>query len=286
MSDTHRDRSDGWKHAKITGHQNEEIVCQLINEDANIQKRILICAHKNDRTFINATCGGLNEKNVPSILKGTTKSKTDIYVNLDNSETINISLKKERNGQVYLIGPERFIEGFEKQYSKIIPSDVRRGIGLFWGFEDDVVEIISSYSTKYKDYELRKHRLVAETLKEYSAEISETLVNWFAENIGDLFTFCFSRGLAQNKSDWADLVWYRNQISDDGEDVDTLLNIKDMSNKLKSTSEYGNKTGGSTIQLPFGMVQWHSPTKKIPGDMQFHHSYEKIINLLDNLNKK
>ena len=58
-----------------------------------------------------------------------------------------------------------------------------------------------------------------------------------------------------------------------------------MSNKLKNESEYGNKTGGSTIQLPFGMVQWHSPTKKIPGDMQFHHSYEKIMELLNEWEK-
>ena len=41
-------------------------------------------------------------------------------------------------------------------------------------------------------------------------------------------------------------------------------------------TEYGNVGGGTTIQLPFGFVQWHSPTKKIPGDMQFHHNHEKI----------
>ena len=285
MSDEHRDRAEGWKHAKLTGHKNEEIVCDLINQDEDIQKRILICAHKYDGIFVKASCGGLNETNVPSILGGTTKSKTDIYVLLDNRETINISLKKERGGQVYLIGPERFIEGFEKQYSKKIPDEVKKGIGLFWGFDDDVIDIIARYSTKYKDYETRKHRLVAETLKEYDVELSDTLVKWFADNIADLFTFCFSRGLAQNESDWADLVWYRNEISEDGEDVDTLLNINDMSNKLKNESEYGNKTGGSTIQLPFGMVQWHSPTKKIPGDMQFHHSYEKIMELLNEWEK-
>ena len=38
---------------------------------------------------------------------------------------------------------------------------------------------------------------------------------------------------------------------------------------------YGNNNGGTTIQLPFGFVQWHK------GQMQFHHSYEKIRNLLN-----
>lgn len=277
----HRDRAEGWKHAKITGHKNEEIVCELINEDEDIQKRILIAAHKYDRIFVHATCGGLNESNVPSIFGDTTKSKTDIYVKLDNGETINISLKKEKGGQVYLIGPRRFISGFEKQYGIKIPNDVQRAIGLFWGCEDDVIDIVARYSTTYKDYETRKHRLVAETLQEYDIELSDSLIEWFSNNIANLFDFCFSKGLAANKKDWAHLVWYRNEISEDGEDVDTILNINDLKNKLTNSSEFGNKTGGSTIQLPFGMVQWHSPTKKIPGDMQFHHSYEKIMEAIE-----
>lgn len=281
----HRDRAEGWKHAKLTGHKNEEIVCELINKDKDIQKRILIAAHKDYETFVHAACGGLNETNVLSIFGDTTKSKTDIYVQLDNGETINISLKKEKGGQVYLIGPRRFIEGFEKQYNVKIPDDIQRAIGLFWGCEDDVIDIVARYSTIYKDYETRKHRLVAKTLKEYDIELSDSLIEWFSRNIANLFDFCFSKGLAANEKDWAHLVWYRNEISEDGEDVDTLLNIKDLKNKLANFSEFGKKTGGSTIQLPFGMVQWHSPTKKIPGDMQFHHSYEKIMEAIKEYEK-
>lgn len=37
---------------------------------------------------------------------------------------------------------------------------------------------------------------------------------------------------------------------------------------------YGYKNGGTTIQLPFGFVQWHQSS------MQFHHSFDKIRNIL------
>jgi len=285
MSGEQRNRAEGWRHAKNSGHRNEEIVCKLINEDKEIQNRILTAAHRDDRVFIRAHCGGVNEENVPSVFGDTTKSKTDIYVDLDDGGTINISLKKEKGGQVYLISPHRFINGYEKQYDHPIPEDVQRAMGLFWGFEDDVIEIIARHSTTHKDYEIRKHRLVADTLKKYDIELSNTLIDWFANNIGNLFDYCFSKGLAIRGSDWAQLVWYRNEISEDGEDVDTLLNITDLQNLLSNSSEYGNRTGGSTIQLPFGMVQWHSPTKKIPGDMQFHHSYDKIITIINERDK-
>ena len=37
---------------------------------------------------------------------------------------------------------------------------------------------------------------------------------------------------------------------------------------------YGTSNGGTTIQLPFDFVQWHQK------QLQFHHSYEKIYNLI------
>ena len=37
---------------------------------------------------------------------------------------------------------------------------------------------------------------------------------------------------------------------------------------------YGTKNGGTTIQLPFGHLQFHQ------GGLQFHHNYEKIKELI------
>ena len=38
---------------------------------------------------------------------------------------------------------------------------------------------------------------------------------------------------------------------------------------------YSSTNGGTTIQLPFGFVQWHK------GQLQFHHSFYKLCDMLD-----
>ena len=74
------------------------------------------------------------------------------------------------------------------------------------------------------------------------------------------------------------MIWYVNEL--DENDMDDMFHVNDIKASLRPTAEYGTRTGGSTIQLPFGFVQWHSPTKVIPGCMQFHHSFEKIKELM------
>ena len=37
-----RNRAIGWKHAKITGHENEHLISNLILNDSKIQKTYLI----------------------------------------------------------------------------------------------------------------------------------------------------------------------------------------------------------------------------------------------------
>lgn len=59
-----------------------------------------------------------------------------------------------------------------------------------------------------------------------------------------------------------------------------MINIDDAKKCMENKAFYGTRTGGSTIQLPFGFVQWHSPKKIIPGEIQFHHKYNEIINFL------
>lgn len=119
MSDNqHRNRGEGWKHAKISGHENEDAVYDEILENVELKNRILHAAHKENRKIVSIDVGGLNEKDVPSVMGDKTKSKSDIKVNLDNGETIGISVKKSLSGQVYLIGIDRFIQGYEKQFGE------------------------------------------------------------------------------------------------------------------------------------------------------------------------
>lgn len=275
MNDEHRNRASGWKHAKLTGHENESILENLMLNDNETQNDFLEKVGKLGHKITHVDVGGLCEKDVPCIFDGEkTKSKTDMHIILDDGSKYNVSIKKSLAGQVYLINAARFMNGFEIQYNTTIPDSVKRAIKLFWGYSDDVPQIVELYGTQ-KPYETRKHRLVGDTLKKYDYKLYEALLTWFKQNIANIADFCFSRGLAKNESDWANVVWYRNELGEN--DVDDIFYLPSLYEKFKKCAEtettYGKIGGGTTIQLPFGFVQWHSPTKKIPGDMQFHHKY-------------
>lgn len=279
MSNTRRNRAEGWQHAKVTGHKNEEKIAELIKSNFAMQKRLLECAHL-DSAKISVTkieYGGLCESEVDCILGGKTKSKTDISLHLSNGNNLNVSIKKDDGGQVFLIGIERFVSGFEAQYKKQIPQNVKRAITLYFGSASDTREIISKYGVK-KSFEKRKNRLVAQTLRSYDVKLAEALIDWFNENICEIFDFCFAKGLAKNQGDWAEIVWYKNMFGENS--FDTMIYLPDML-QIPKNVEYGNRNGGSTIQLPFGFVQWHSPKNIIPGNLQFHHTYKKMLELCE-----
>ena len=57
-------------------------------------------------------------------------------------------------------------------------------------------------------------------------------------------------------------------------DTDAIFPIEDPCSAAQRAAKretcYGTAYGGTTIQLPFGFVQWHQ------AKMQFHHQYEKV----------
>lgn len=238
-----RNRASGWKYAKISGHKNESIIESLMNSDEKYQKAFLNKIGNPNSVIKHIETGGIYEKDVECIFEEKkTKSKTDMKVFLDDGSTYNISIKKSLGGQVYLISDSRFIEGFEKQYNIEIPSAVKRGIQLFWGSASDTKDLIDKYGTK-KNYEYRKNRLVADTIKKYDSNLYTILLNWFAENTYLIADFCFSKGLACNKYDWADFIWYKNELGENK--IDDIFSIHDLCSALQeiamSTTSYGTR---------------------------------------------
>ncbi len=272
-----RNRSKGWQHAKKSGHENERLLCALVSSNITIQQQLLSCAGMTHAKIESVQYGGLCETDVDCILGGKTKSKTDMWLLLSDGERLNVSIKKDPGGQVFLIGIERFIEGFELQYNQCIPQKVKEALRLYFGSSPDISNIIQAFSTVNRKLEERKHRLVAETLKAYDTGLYTCLIEWINLNIKELFDFCFVRGLTSNPSDWAQIVWYKNVIGE--YNLDTMFYLPTLMKKIPASAEYGKRNGGSTIQLPFGFVQWHSPRKVIPGSIQFHHSYKKLSSL-------
>ena len=225
--------------------------------------------------------GGLHETNVPSVNgKRKTKSKTDLKIYLESGRVINISIKKSLGGQVYFVGASLFIDTFEKQFGKIIPDPVKRGIQLFWAGARDAVQIIEQYADQEAednyDLQLRHKSLNATTLKAYSAELHRTLLAWFRDNAYELTKLSFAMGAARDQVEWSDYVWYINLLGE--HQMDAIFSIEALAKAVAGAAAddtaYSTKNGGTTILLPFGFVQWHQ--KK----MQFHHKYALISNLL------
>lgn len=275
-----RDRAAGWQYAKLSGHKNEDLVKNLLDTDkdfaASLLKRI-------DRPFANilrTTIGGLHETNVPSVNGRKTKSKTDLKVFLDTEEVINISIKKSLGGQVYFVRAGLFIDTFEKQFKTQIPDDVRRAINLFWATAKDAVEIIEKYGdkaiAKNYDLQLRHKSLNATTLKAYSEQLYNALLQWFTDNAYKLAKLSFSMGAVKDRKEWSDYVWYINLLGENK--ADDIFHIVDICNAVRRVTNdetyYGSSYGGTTIQLPFGFVQWHQK------QLQFHHSYDKLCSIL------
>jgi hypothetical protein len=280
-----RNRSEGWKHAKISGHTNESVITSKINNNKlyqeNLKKRLNL-----DSDIKTANEGGLKEKNVQDVFGASTKSKTDLKMTLINNKKINLSIKKSLGGQVYLIGVDRFINGFEIQFKCKVPQNIKRSFKLFFAGADDTLKIIENTEVdnikdkkkeKIKKYEMRKNRITWITFKKYDLKLSNTFIEWFKDNISNIFLFCFERGLSKNKSEWADYVWYKNELEENN--VDAIFNISKLSKiidnkKFKSMIVPGKSLGGTTIQLPFGSVQWHL------GQIQFRHDLNLMRKIL------
>ena len=274
-----KNRSEGWKSAKLLGHKNEEIISEKLKNNLKFRQNLFNRLNIKDK-FKDIFESGLNEKSIYSILGDKIKKKSDITIILENDNYLNLSIKKSKSGQVHFITVDRFIDGFEMQFKKVIPEKIKKAIHLFWGldYENYIIEdIIIEYGTN-PQYENRKHRIVAETLESYDSNLNNSLINWFKENIYEITLFCFSIELVKENKYFAEYIWYTNFVDD--ENLDIIFNIKDIAELSKKYSNkicYGKKNGGSTISLPFGFVQWHQ------GKIQFHHNLESIQELFKNL---
>lgn len=278
----HRDRSSGWKHAKLSGHTNEERVKNLLTDDPEYAEDLMRRMGRDNLRIMSASIGGLHETNVPGVLGKKTKSKTDLKITCSNGETIKVSIKKSFGGQVYFVRANLFIEVFEKQFKTIVPNDVQRAIKLFWAQADDALDIIEQYSdksdAKSHNLQVRHKSLNATTLRNFDEHLHKTMLKWFKDNTYELTKLSFTMGAVEDKDEWSDYVWYINLIEEDNVDVDSIYCIEDICNAAVNVAEketyYGDSNGGTTIQLPFGFVQWHQ------AQMQFHHNYEKVCKLL------
>lgn len=276
-----RNRSEGWKHAKLSGHENEELVKELLDNDEKYTREFLQRINLDDKILVETSIGGLHEHNVNSVCGRKTKSKTDLKIYFADETFANVSIKKSLGGQVYFVRAKNFIDVFEVQFNKRIPENVCRAIFLFWAAAPDAVSIIESYADRTRvfdyDMQIRHKSLNADTLRCYDESLYHALLQWFKDNVYELTYLCFATGAVRDKDEWSDFVWYKNMLGEN--DVDAVFDIAEISKAASRASSdevyYGASNGGTTIQLPFGFVQWHQK------QLQFHHNYVKVRSLME-----
>lgn len=271
-----RNRSEGWSHAKREGHLNEQwLINMAVGELPQEVKGIL----KYGEVVENITGNGINEQKVDGVFGDKTSSKTDIILHT-NYRKVNISLKKSSSGQVYLIGVDRFLDGMNYHWGMAIPDKVREGFKLFLGESDNVGQYLKNERVVELNSVLSKRqrgvRLNMDSLKYVDGNMVDQMIDFLISYMSEMVRFSFSMGLSKSVDNFAEYVYYKNGVQEDS-DLSDMIFIDDLVNACKDKVDkisYGNRFGGSVIQLPFGHLQSH---KNI---LQLHHNLKKIKGIL------
>ena len=283
-----RDRSEGWQHAKNSGHLNEKHLAQLLTDDEKFGREIGRRVFGKDVGLpVEVSGGGANAEHVTDIFGSRTNGKPDIYVRWNKSEPVNFSIKKSTSGQVFLTSVDRFLRGYEHHFEDSVPERVATMMRLFIGANPSECDLVM----RGKNYlgpkmrggdelqEKHQHRLLGVTLDRYFPGDWKATLNWLDGRSSQITDFAFARGYAKNKSDFATHVWYF--VTDGkGGPIDQIFPISEIIRHSTNTTNrvsIGPNNGGSTIVFPFGFLQMHSP--QVDNQIQFHHKYAKLSDL-------
>jgi hypothetical protein len=285
MSSTGRNRSEGWRHAKVDGHKNEFSFAKEIVENAEYLSQIeeFLSDGKNLGTPHAEVDGS---KHVNSILGDVTTSKVDFSLTWPRGEKLNISLKKSSSGQVWLITVSRFLSAIEYHTSVKVADSVRAGISLFIGgtnieqyreYFETALNEDTKQMPKIAEQERHQGRLVAKSLETNLPQIWTPTLDFFNKNIELITQLSYSHGLVKSREEVADLIIYNHKGRKP--DVFSIKEIVKASglNIHARPVVAGPMNGGSTLLLPTGRLQMHRPQ----GDnqLQFRHEFEKISSL-------
>lgn len=270
--------------AKTSGHENELLIAASLNGDKEFRTHFCGRIGRNENEFVFAEAGGKNAKHEISVLGGKTAGKTDISVLWKDGSHTNISVKKRASGQVYLVSARNFVAAYEAQYNVIVPSKVRRALAFFIGEDSESRSILEATDIAIDGSEFRRQafaqncRLMFSVIKNYDPNMADELLSFMHDKIDNIFELCFAAGAVKNRSLWSNVLWYKNLVDVEGMGLDYLVSIPVVKAALQRqlpqlTVEPGHHPG-STIQLPFGHLQYFHK------QLEFYQKLKKIQSLL------
>ena len=178
-----------------------------------------------------------------------------------------------------------FVAVYEAQYRVSVPEKVRRALALFIGEAEDSKTILDSTDISVDGEKVRgiayeqNYRLVFEVIRNYDAKMASMLLDWLKKQIASVCELRFSADAVRDRDKWAKVLWYKNLVDADGQGLNFLVPINRIVSALvkngnRNVVERGPRNGGSTIQLPFGHLQYHL------NQLEFYQQLKKIQSLL------
>lgn len=269
---------------KRSGHQNEVLIAAALNTDRDFRARFCARVGIDEALFGEASAEGKNARLEESVMGGKTAGKTDVAVRWKDGRVTNVSIKKRAAGQVYLVTARNFVAAYEAQYREAVPAKVGRALALFVGEAPDARAILDATDVSVDGAFARQlareqnSRLMFDVIRSHDPDMAAALLRWLRERIVRVFELCFSAGAVKDRAKWADVLWYRNLVDEEGRGLDFMVPVKRvmaaLANRGGEAVARGPKNAGSTILLPFGHVQYHL------GQLEFYQQMAKIRKIL------
>lgn len=269
---------------KERGHSNERLIATSLETNIAFRVAFFQKIQMSPDRFAGAVAGGKTAQQEEDLWGGHVNGKTDLSILLKEGDPINVSIKMAPSGQVYLVSAARFVAAYETLYGEKVPPKVVRALKLFTGETPESAEILTmidpDFDRAYRHLEIESHsRLFFSVIQKHDPQMAEELLVWLADHMANVFELCFAAGTVKNRKNWSKYLWYRNLLEGKHRDLDYLVEISRVKAVLKKKAakdwvKPGPVNGGSTLHLPFGMVQYHL------GKLEFRHSLKKIRQLL------
>lgn len=287
---TNPNRANAGSVEGIAGRAYPVLVANRMANDRCFLKRVCEQVQRAPRDYNGVCVGKLLSRYAPCVVGSSlTQTKSALRIFWKDGTFSNFIVKKSKPAHICLKKVESFILEFEAQFRKEIPPVVKEALLLFIGRHPRQREILRSIPVNYVGDKVRDNiertyhnRLTLASMYGYNETMADSLLEWFRANSSDLFLYCFSLGGVKEKADAADFLWYHS--SNEAESDFEIIDLKKLANKLRiiPRAQLSPMVGprdaarvGSTIDLPFGNLQYHEDA------LEFRHDKDKIHNLIN-----
>lgn len=284
---TNANRSGAGSAEGIAGRTYPVLVAERLRRDGAFRAKVCEAIRRRASDFKEVFAGHVLRARVQSVIANEkTPSKTTLRIVWKNDSHTNFIVKKSGPAHICLKKLKSFIPEFEAQFKKAIPGEVKEALQLFVGAHPCQEQILDSISVNFVGDEIRDlersyhNRLTLASMYGYNDAMADRLLNWFRGNASELAEYCFSRGAAKIKNEFAEYLWYHSTNgADSGFEI---FDLKELVRRLKILPKEvlaplvspGDRLNiGSTINLPFGNLQYHEE------GLEFRHDRDKICQI-------